>query len=64
MSIIFGDQTCRRCGDNYFSEGQTDKMAKHNLCFNCILEFNRKYKHKTTLESFAEGIRETSHYKI
>ena len=62
MSIIFGDQTCRRCGDNYFSKNATRKMKKYNLCWHCIAEHSREGT--GTLKSFAEGIREVSHYKI
>ena len=62
MSIIFGDQECVRCGDNYFSKNATEKMKKHNLCWHCIAEHSRKGT--GTLESFAQGVREVSHYKI
>lgn len=62
MSLIFGDQTCRRCGANYFSENATEKMKKYNLCWHCVAEHSRE--RTGTLESFAEGIREVSHFKI
>ena len=62
MSIIFGDQECVRCGDNYFSKNATEKMKKHNLCWHCIAEHSRKGT--GTFESFAQGVREVSHYKI
>ena len=52
MEIVRGDETCSRCGDNYFSKTATDDMIEHNK------------RGTSTLESFAEGIRKISHYKI
>ena len=62
MEIVRGDLKCNRCGDDYFSKNATEKMKKHNLCWHCIAEHSRKGT--GTLESFAEGIRKISHYKI
>jgi hypothetical protein len=62
LEIVKEDETCSRCGDNYFSKNATEKMKKHNLCWHCIAEHSRKGT--GTLESFAQGVREVSHYKI
>lgn len=62
LDVSFGDKTCCRCGDEYFSDGATKDMKKYNLCWHCIAEHSRKGK--GTLKSWADGIREVSHYKI
>ena len=63
MSIIFGDQTCRRCGDNYFSKNATKDMEKHNLCWHCIAGHKRKFN-DMSLKEFSKTKRECSHYKL
>ena len=62
MEIVRGDLKCNRCGDDYFSKNATKDMEKHNLCWHCVAEHNKRGT--STLESFAEGIRKISHYKI
>lgn len=63
MLIIFGNQTCKRCGDEYFKENATEEMNEHNLCFNCIAEHKRKFNH-LSLKEFSKTKRECSHYKL
>ena len=63
MEIVRGDETCSRCGDEFFSDMATEIMNDHELCFNCIAEHKRKFNY-LSLKEFSLTKREYSHYKI
>jgi len=63
LEVKFGDQECKRCGDDYFTDIATEEMEEHDLCFNCITEHKRKFNY-LSLKEFSLTKREYSHYKI